>query len=62
MKSFHVTPVKFLFKKTYVVHLPTSRNLFITRQMNTVNIRIVPINRVHRGGLVIMSEKEKDKT
>lgn len=46
----------------YVVHLPTSRNLFITRQMNTVNIRIVPINRVHRGGLVIMSEKETDKT
>ena len=26
------------------------------------NIRIVPINRVHRGGLVIMSEKETDKT
>lgn len=26
--------------------------------MNTVNIRIVPINRMHRGGLVIMSKKK----
>lgn len=42
----------------YVVHLPPSNNLFITRQMNTVNIRIVPINRIHRGGLVIMSKKK----
>lgn len=30
--------------------------------MNTVNIRIVPINRAHRGGLVIMSKKIKHDT
>lgn len=30
--------------------------------MNTVNIRIVPINRIHRGGLVIMSKKKTHDT
>ncbi len=62
MKSVDVTAVEISILKMYVVHLPTSRNLFITRQMNNVNIRIVPINRVHRGGLVIMSKKKTDKT
>lgn len=62
MKSVDVTAVTISILKIYVVHLPTSRNLLIARQMNNVNIRIVPINRVHRGGLVIMSEKKTDKT
>lgn len=28
--------------------------------MNIVNIRTVPINRVHRGGLVIMSKRVEE--
>lgn len=30
--------------------------------MNTVNIRIAPINGIHRGGLVIMSKKKTHDT
>lgn len=30
--------------------------------MSTVNIRIVPINGIHRGGLAIMSAKETHDT
>lgn len=52
--------MKFYFKMN-VVHPPTSGSLFISTQMNTVNIRIVPINRAHRGGLVIMREIKHDR-
>lgn len=30
--------------------------------MNTVNIRTVPINRMHKGGLVIMSKRKRRDT
>lgn len=55
VKHLFISP----FTVANLVHLPTSRHIFITRKMNIVNIRTAPIKRIHQRGVEIMSKKKK---